>query len=114
MDVGWSPVHPALFASADLTGKLSFWNLNTDTEVPISSIQVGNGLESALNRLSWHQSGQIIATASRDGKVSIFELGDSIAAPSVEESSRLNQTLNDMYQTIEDSQPQKQTKRFDL
>ena len=33
MDVGWSPIHPALFASADLTGKLSFWNLNTDTEV---------------------------------------------------------------------------------
>ena len=33
MDVGWSPVHPALFASADLTGKLAFWNLNTDTEV---------------------------------------------------------------------------------
>jgi dynein intermediate chain len=114
MDVGWSPVHPALFASADLTGKLSFWNLNTDTEVPISSIQVGNGLESALNRLSWHQSGNMIATASRDGKVSIFELGDSIAAPSVEESSRLNQTLNDMYQTIEDNQPTKQTKRFDL
>lgn len=37
MDVGWSPIHPALFASADLTGKLSFWNLNTDTEVGKSS-----------------------------------------------------------------------------
>ena len=35
MDVGWSAVHPALFASADLTEKLSFWNLNTDTEVII-------------------------------------------------------------------------------
>ena len=40
MDVGWSPVHPALFASADLTGKLSFWNLNTDTEVNATFIRV--------------------------------------------------------------------------
>lgn len=114
MDVGWSPIHPALFASADLTGKLSFWNLNTDTEVPISSIQVGTGMDSALNRLSWHQSGQMIATASQNGKVTIFELGETISQPSVDESSRLNQTLNDMYQSLEDNQPAKAQKRFDL
>ena len=34
LDVRWSPIHPGLFAAVDLTGKLSFWNLNTDTEVP--------------------------------------------------------------------------------
>ena len=32
-DVQWSPVHPAVFTSADGEGKLDFWNINTDTEV---------------------------------------------------------------------------------
>jgi len=103
MDVGWSPVHPALFASADLTGKLAFWNLNTDTEIPISSIQVGTGADSALNRLSWHSQGGMIATGSQNGTVRVFELSDTIAQPAVEESARLNQTLSDMYQTLEES-----------
>lgn len=35
MDVGWSPIHPSLFASVDGLGKLSLWNLNSDTEVCI-------------------------------------------------------------------------------
>ena len=33
MDASWSPIHPALFASVDGQGKLSLWNLNSDTEV---------------------------------------------------------------------------------
>jgi WD40 repeat protein len=32
-DVRWSPVHPALFASVDASGRLDLWNLNRDTEV---------------------------------------------------------------------------------
>ena len=35
-DVQWSPVHPAVFTSADGEGKLDFWNINTDTEVNIT------------------------------------------------------------------------------
>jgi len=35
MDVSWSPIHPALFASVDGNGKFSLWNLNNDTEVAI-------------------------------------------------------------------------------
>ena len=32
-DVQWSPVHPAVFASADGEGRLDLWNMNMDTEV---------------------------------------------------------------------------------
>ena len=32
-DVQWSPIHPALFAAVDGTGRLDLWNLNNDTEV---------------------------------------------------------------------------------
>jgi len=34
-DVQWSPVHPAIFASADGAGKLDFWDINFDTEVRV-------------------------------------------------------------------------------
>lgn len=28
MDVGWSPINPALFACIDTTGRLDIWNIN--------------------------------------------------------------------------------------
>lgn len=34
-DVQWSPIHPALFAAVDGTGRLDLWNLNNDTEVKL-------------------------------------------------------------------------------
>lgn len=36
-DVKWHPHHPALFGSVDGAGKFDLWNLNVDTEVPLSS-----------------------------------------------------------------------------
>ena len=36
-DVQWSPIHPALFATADIMGRLDIWNLNKDTEVSLLS-----------------------------------------------------------------------------
>lgn len=41
MDVSWSPIHPALFASVDGNGKLCLWNLNNDTEVSSAILGVG-------------------------------------------------------------------------
>ena len=32
-DVKWHPLHPAVFGTADGSGKFDLWNLNTDTEV---------------------------------------------------------------------------------
>jgi len=32
-DVKWHPFHPAVFGTADGSGKFDLWNLNTDTEV---------------------------------------------------------------------------------
>ena len=32
-DVKWHPLHPAMFGTADGSGKFDLWNLNTDTEV---------------------------------------------------------------------------------
>ena len=32
-DVKWSPVHPAVFACADGSGRLSVWNINVESDV---------------------------------------------------------------------------------
>ena len=32
-DVKWHPLHPAVFGTADGSGRFDLWNLNTDTEV---------------------------------------------------------------------------------
>ena len=37
-DAQWSPIHPALFATCDGTGRLDMWNLNNDTEVGVLEI----------------------------------------------------------------------------
>ena len=37
-DVQWSPIHPALFAAVDGTGRLDLWNLNNDTEVNLDNV----------------------------------------------------------------------------
>lgn len=36
-DVRWSPIHPALFATVDVAGRLKLWNLNADQEVCLLS-----------------------------------------------------------------------------
>jgi dynein intermediate chain len=39
-DVQWSPVHPALFAACDGTGRVDIWDLSSDTEVPVHTLRV--------------------------------------------------------------------------
>ena len=58
-DVAWSPIHPAMFATVDGTGRLDLWNLNKDTEVATASAVIENG--AALNRITWTQSGLHVA-----------------------------------------------------
>ena len=58
-DVAWSPIHPAMFACVDGTGRLDLWNLNKDTEVASASATIENG--AALNRITWTQSGLHVA-----------------------------------------------------
>ena len=100
-DVQWSPIHPALFAAVDGTGRLDLWNLNNDTEVQIWTIlfrlnarellppnlphfallQVPTASThsesmTSLNRLRWTHSGHQIAVGDDDGHVFIYDVGE--------------------------------------
>nr|CAG4647794.1 EOG090X03UT [Moina brachiata]SVE92931.1 EOG090X03UT [Moina brachiata] len=95
-DVAWSPIHPAVFATVDGMGRVDVWNLNQDTEVPVTSIVVdGNP---ALNRVKWTQSGMNLTVGDDTGKIWVYELGEQLAVPRSDEWTRLVHTLQELHQ----------------
>eukprot|EP01147_Barroeca_monosierra_P002032 gene2032-5105_t len=94
-DVEWSPVHPALFATADGLGNLDFWDLNHDTEVPYTSVPVRDG-KTAINKIRWNSAGTAIATGDADGYVSVYELRERLSTPSSEATIQFRDVLGDM------------------
>ncbi|XP_027196820.1 cytoplasmic dynein 1 intermediate chain 2-like isoform X2 [Dermatophagoides pteronyssinus] len=92
-DVRWSPIHPALFATADGLGKLDLWNLNQDTELPtLSTIVEGNP---ALNRLIWSPNGQQIVVGDDNGKIWVYDVSEQLAFPKSDEWTRFAHTLQE-------------------
>lgn len=93
-DVKWHPAHPALFGTADGSGKFELWNLNTDTEVPAVSTSVASAR--AINKLQWdHKDGRRVALGCSDGKLYIYDIGDT-AIPRESEWTDLQKTIAGM------------------
>nr|SVE75042.1 EOG090X03UT [Daphnia dolichocephala] len=104
-DVAWSPIHPAVFATVDGMGRLDVWNLNQDTEVPVTSINVdGNP---ALNRVKWTQSGMNLTVGDDNGKIWLYEVGEQLAVPRADEWTRLVHTLQELHQNQLDEDMEK-------
>ncbi|CAG8436538.1 6210_t:CDS:10 [Ambispora gerdemannii] len=97
-DVKWSPNHPALFASVDGTGKFALWNLNSDTEIPVVSTQVGGGR--ALNKLNWDKDGRRVAIGASDGRVHVYDIGE-MSHPRPDESATLQKIISEMISNTE-------------
>ncbi|KAG9312939.1 WD40-repeat-containing domain protein [Chiua virens] len=90
-DVKWHPTHPALFGMVDGSGKFDLWNLNTDTEVPVVSSNVGSGR--AINKMEWdRKDGRRAALGGSDGKLYVYDIGDT-ALPRETEWSELQKTI---------------------
>ncbi|CAD7089868.1 unnamed protein product [Hermetia illucens] len=94
MDVAWSPINPALFASVDGSGRLDLWNLNQDTEVPTASVVVEGA--PALNRISWTPSGLHVTIGDDSGRVYVYDVAEHIAHPRMDEWTRFSRTLNEL------------------
>lgn len=93
-DVAWSPVHPALFAAVDGTGRLDLWHLNSDTEVATASTVVEGA--PALNRVSWTQSGLHVTAGDDSGKIWVYDVGETLAIPAADEWAKFAHTLQDI------------------
>lgn len=90
-DVAWSPVHPALFAAVDGTGRLDLWDLNSDTEVATANVTIEGA--PALNRVSWTQSGQHVTAGDDSGKIWVYDVSEQLANPAPDEWSKVAHTL---------------------
>ncbi|TFK51665.1 WD40 repeat-like protein [Heliocybe sulcata] len=91
-DVKWHPSHPALFGTADGSGKFLLWNLNQDTEVPVVSTSVGSGR--AINKIQWDsKDGRRAALGGSDGKLYVYDIGD-MAIPRESEWTDMQRTIS--------------------
>ncbi|RWS04882.1 cytoplasmic dynein 1 intermediate chain 2-like isoform X1, partial [Dinothrombium tinctorium] len=93
-DVRWSPIHPALFATADGMGRVDLWNLNNDCELPTASITIDGS--PALNRIVWTPSGHQVTIGDDTGKIWIYDVGEQLACPKGDESTRLMHNLQEL------------------
>ncbi|XP_023703774.1 cytoplasmic dynein 1 intermediate chain isoform X11 [Cryptotermes secundus] len=93
-DVAWSPVHPALFATVDGTGRLDLWDLNQDTEVPTASALVEGA--PALNRVSWTPSGLHVTVGDDMGKIWVYDVGEQLSQPRIDDWSKFVYTLQEL------------------
>jgi dynein intermediate chain len=74
-DIKWHPTHPALFTTADGSGKLDVWDLNKDHEVPSYSYEVG---KEAINKTAWAQDGRRMAVAETNGRINILNFDKKV------------------------------------
>ncbi len=75
-DSAWSPLHPAMFAAVDGSGRLDVWKLNLDQEVPKARVQMEGSAPVALNKVRWHSSGLHIAAGDDLGRIHIYDLNE--------------------------------------
>lgn len=117
-DVSWSPVHPAVFASVDGAGRLDLWNLNRNIETPSVSCHVdsagkSHGARTALNKLKWSRKGTEIAVGDDQGRISLFEVGESFVHSSDDELDAFSSVVNSMRQMAGESSEFSQSKKSD-
>merc|ERR1719229_1416549 len=95
-DAAWSPLHPAMFAAVDGSGRLDVWKLNLDQEVPKARVQMEGSAPVALNKVRWHSTGMHIAAGDDLGRIHIYDLNEHFAQPSPSEWSMLAQTIQEL------------------
>ncbi|XP_063716926.1 cytoplasmic dynein 1 intermediate chain 2-like isoform X2 [Symsagittifera roscoffensis] len=90
----WCPTHPSTFATTLTTGRMDIWNLNHDTEVPLSSLQLEGS--PAIIKAKWAQNGRKIVMGDDDGKIHVADIGENICTPQPDAWSNLVHTLSEL------------------
>uniref|UniRef100_A0A183C6Q7 WD_REPEATS_REGION domain-containing protein n=1 Tax=Globodera pallida TaxID=36090 RepID=A0A183C6Q7_GLOPA len=91
-DVQWSPVHPAVFASLSADGILNLWNINVNTENPITAVALGE----PGTKFRWSHNGQQIVAGDESGTVHIFDVHESLYNVRPSEWDALKSVLTDL------------------
>uniref|UniRef100_A0A9J2PC67 Uncharacterized protein n=1 Tax=Ascaris lumbricoides TaxID=6252 RepID=A0A9J2PC67_ASCLU len=102
MDVAWSPVHPAVFTSADAAGNLFVWNVNEDNEAPITRLRMKDGV--GVRKMMWMQNGQQLTVGDEKGNLWLYDVHESLTNCKPDEWSKLARTLRDIKQAREEAE----------
>jgi len=94
MDCAWSPIHPAMFASTDVTGSVEIWDLNSSIESPTAVCKTDCDI--SLNKVSWATGGLNLAAGDDTGRVWVLDLADKLAVPGNDAWSRMGVSLMEM------------------
>lgn len=92
-DVRWSPVHPSVFLTCDITGRFDIWNLNHDSELPLLSTTLDGNV--ALNKCLWSQNGQQIILGDDQGKLRLYNVNEFLTNPKQDDFTKLGSTLHE-------------------
>ncbi|CAM9925159.1 unnamed protein product [Scytosiphon promiscuus] len=91
-DAKWSPKHPALFVTANISGELGLWNLNHSMEEPFTPpVKVVD--RCALTRMAWSPDGRRLCVGDAKGYARVFNMDQETALPRPDEDSRLEAAL---------------------
>ena len=89
-DIQWSTVHPSVFATCDGDGYIDVWDINKDTEAPVTRKKTG---QRALNSLRWSLDGRKIATGDAEGFVSLWSVDKEISMQKNEDFHKLERMI---------------------
>ncbi|CAF0783184.1 unnamed protein product [Adineta steineri] len=92
-DVRWSPVHPSVFLTCDITGRFDIWNLNHDSELPLLSTTLDGNV--ALNKCHWSHNGQQIILGDDQGKLRLYDVNEFLTNPKQDDFNKLSSTLQE-------------------
>jgi len=92
-DVRWSPVHPSVFLTCDITGRFDIWNLNHDSELPLLSTTLDGNV--ALNKCLWSHNGQQIILGDDQGKLRLYDVNEFLTNPKPDDFNKLSGTLQE-------------------
>jgi dynein intermediate chain len=74
-DAKWHPTNASLFASCGANGRLDLWDLNKDTEMPITNFDLG---KSVLNKIAWSSDGKRITVGDNNGKLFVMNIDKEV------------------------------------
>lgn len=74
-DCKWHPTNASLFASCGANGRLDIWDLNKDTEMPITNYDLG---KTVLNKIAWSSDGKRITVGDNNGKLSVMNIDKEV------------------------------------
>lgn len=91
----WHPTNPSLFVTGEGTGKLDFWDLNKDKEVPVFR----HNVKSLINKLSWSVDGRRLAVGDSQGKVTVFNAEKDVYTTKPEDFEKFDKVISDLFES---------------